>query len=894
MIGVGCLKRLCFVPMLLAAATGYGRQLSTARWTFTEVDSGRRLGQEMVDVRLETAWTSSEMPSASHGVVVDLGQETFVHRVLLCSGNKGRLPPRMKIVLVGKPMEPGAPVKFDLPVPDGAREVNLILDPVIARQMRVETTAAGSAPWSIAELEIYGNNSPGAFQPADAVVVDAGAPAALGMAAEELRYYLGELTGRAVPVVSPERAGVYPGTIYRIMDLKPLATTWEALEANRQSGKIPATDVNVERQGREVLFRAWPYANVRASVWKFLERQGVRWLYPDNHGDYVPAGKGVNLECLPLRCTPSAGRRYANFDTERFCTRPEDAGFLFWWRNGYNSTWGGHQRRALGGEEVPPNPHGLLPRKQWKEEHREGFDGYPHNFASVVPDRIVAQHPDWWGMVKDQRWAAIVGIENLGKRISPARHGPAVCLTNRDMIRYVAEKAVAITAGAESTATLNLLPMDAASFCECEACRKLYEPLERPKLPYCAHPTFMASDAYYHFVAEVAKALRAERPKVRILALAYANVHSPPRKIGRLPDNVTVEVCQYGEPNLPIDSRSNSTMKACLEQWQRQCARMEHYDYTLLNESRESFVMPVPLVTALGDRARFLHKLGALDGGTQADAGSIPYSPWNHYAYPRLLWDAGQSTSELLQEFFSGYFGEAAQPMLAYYRTLEDHLIRNDVSLHPHRFPYGSYTYDVTPGSFPYVVLVALRRHLEKAEGLVRGWVVAQRVARIREGFQWVLKENGLTADDLTDSSVFPGIGPGPEPAVIEPAAMRWRKFFVQPWKNGEWAFLAHGALSGHLRWEKPGDYVVTLTARGVPCENIDPIVHVYVDHHCGGSLAINAGEFKDYEFRVPSIPAGVGRLLIGYWNAASGGRRNVYVRQISIRRVSSPGTTGD
>ena len=82
-----------------------------------------------------------------------------------------------------------------------------------------------------------------------------------------------------------------------------------------------------------------------------------------------------------------------------------------------------------------------------------------------------------------------------------------------------------------------------------------YEPREKPAVPWVAYPTLMASDAYYYFVAEVAKGIRAARPKVRIQALAYANVHSPPRKIDRLPDNVMVEVCQYGAPTCPCVRR---------------------------------------------------------------------------------------------------------------------------------------------------------------------------------------------------------------------------------------------------------------------------------------------------------------------------------------------------
>ena len=45
------------------------------------------------------------------------------------------------------------------------------------------------------------------------------------MAAEELRYYVGELTGRPLPVVGPDQADDFTGTLYRIVDL----SRWLAL-----------------------------------------------------------------------------------------------------------------------------------------------------------------------------------------------------------------------------------------------------------------------------------------------------------------------------------------------------------------------------------------------------------------------------------------------------------------------------------------------------------------------------------------------------------------------------------------------------------------------------------------------------------------------------------------
>ena len=109
-----------------------------------------------------------------------------------------------------------------------------------------------------------------------------------------------------------------------------------------------------------------------------------------------------------------------------------------------------------------------------------------------------------------------------------------------------------------------------------------------------------------------------------------------------------------------------------------------------------------------------------------------------------------------------------------------------------------------------------------------------------------------------------------------QPSIPRWfalRKFFVEPHKDGGWVFWAHGMIAADLRLDKPGNYVITVTARGVPCENVDPVLNVYLDHCRANSMAISSKEFKDYEFRVADVPAGVNRLVLSYWNAASGGR---------------------
>jgi len=867
-------------------------ELSSQKWTFSEVDTGKPLGREAADGNLNTAWISHSPVAPGMGIVIDLGQEAVIHRLFFTPGkNQGNTPKSLKVILDGRAVQAGAPTTLDVTMADGKPNVDLFFDPVITRRIRIEATAPDDRPWSIAELEIYGTYDPAAFHPTDAVFVDPSdeAPARrapLLRAAEELRYYIGELTGRPLPVIAPDQTKDFSGTLYHIVDLQPLATTWEQMQASRESGKIPASAVNVERDGREVVFKAWPYANVRRSVWAFLEKQGVRWLYPDEHGDFVPSGKGVSLDGLPLRYTPGSVRCYANFPVpQKVATLTNDPAYLFWWRNGYDSTWAGAQWKALGGGEVPTDPNGVI---QWdknrKDEYREGFEGYPHNFDNVVPKRILDQHPDWWGMVN-------------GQRVAPSKGGPTVCMTSPGLIQFIIDKAISVTKP-DSSDTLNLLPMDFASFCDCERCRKLYEPLVKSSVPHSGMRPFCASDAYYYFVSEVAKGIQKERPKLRLLALAYADLLDPPRKIEKMPDNVTVEICHLGAPELPMTDPANGPVLACTELWRRKCDRLRQYDYVLLNESKTSTVMPVPLVSGIVDRIRFFRSLGSpLDCSTQSDDDSIRYSPWNHYAYPRVVWNPDRTPDEILDEFFGGYFREAKAPMLAYYRVIEDNLRNNHASLRPPREDStGVFQNGVKPGSFPYGVLVKMRGYLEQAEKQASGWVVTERVARIRDGFDWVMKESAFTVADLDNPSGFPSVPVDGTPATVglakirfpaDMAKIRYHKLYVRADGLHEGVMFGGGGMIGSdLRFDAPGDYVVTVTAKGTHFHDTDPEMHVYVDSHYAGHVTVEPADYKEYPFHVSISEPGVSRVLISFWNASGPGEsRALYVKEITVAR---------
>ena len=800
--------------------------LPVAKWHIRDLD-GRGLPR-LCDG--DPATFSVVRPSQAKGVtglVIDLGRPCVLQRLYLTAQQRRMPEPDDHAkekdpgwagglkVRVGDSTD-GAAVVTEYPLAPQAAptircEFSVRFQPVAGRYVRLELAGKlADRPWEIAEVELYGWGSPAALEKRDAVVLETKGDAALSLAAADLSYYLGALSGRAVPVVEPDQATRYPGTWYRIVDLGALAKTYEAFQSNRAAGRIPSTPINVERRGREVLFRAWPSRNVLWSVWEFLDRQGVRWVYPDPHGDFIPAGVGVNLDVLPLRYTPSAREIYANFGLQTFLARPRwvpqlwSDGYLYFWRNGWTRSWG---NALLGRANEPAPPAAKSVRKG---EYREGFDGFPHNLATVIPERILKEHPSWCGMRTDPGPAGRkFDAAKRGKRLPPSVNRTSFCFTNPEAIRFVVDKAVDCAGHDPNYAgRFWLLPMDATRYCQCPSCERLDSPRKKDPVPFVCCAPYSASGSYYHFVCEVAKGLRQVLPKAQVGALAYADVHRPPAAIDRFPDNVVVQVCLYGAANLPMGAGANAAMRERLLQWHRKCPHLENYDYLLLHIDywQKDPRLPAPMVTAIRDRARFLRSVGALNGGSQAFLQSLPYNPWNFYAYPRVMWNVDRSADTILREFFEGYFREAAPPMLNYYRAIEKHLIANDISLW-----YRGYCYNVTPGSFPIALMQAMRQHLNEAKRRARSWVIRQRVAAVAEGLPWVLKQQGLIGKDLDNPDAFAACGPGRPPVTLDASRLRIHTAGNKTEKG--WFLFGHGCLGDFVRFVQAGRYRVTVTA---------------------------------------------------------------------------------
>ncbi len=850
--------------LVCGPVTGRAALLDRGTWVARDA-AGTTLGA-VHDNALETGASLSSTQGTVR-CIIDLGSVATVHRVIVTPA-RGTLDTSQVALTNPRSVQFRVSVNSQpqpLATPTASREIggitgvelrvsaSLRFQPAVGRYVVIEV-ARGDLPhrWNVGEVELYGWPGDRLTARGDAVVLAGGSPAPLKLAADELTYYLGELAGRPVPTIQPGAESAYTGTLYRIVDLKPLAQSYEQMTNNLANGALPAIPVNVERNGREVVFRAWPYRNVLWSVWEFLERQGIRWVYPDAHGEVVPAGQGVNLDVLPLQYTPSTEFIYANFGVEYLRNDPD--AFLHFWRNRWSHTWGGHQRDAFGGSEVPKK---YIPNVAIHPDHVEGLAGYPHNFNNVLPPRILEQHMEWCGILTNSRWASWVGEANFNRRALPRDNGSTFDLTNPDARAFIINKVISYFPEHSKYhgSLVWMLPEDSTLFSEDPQSVALRQPQVEDYEPYAMPYPWAVSGDYYDFICAIAEGVQNDVPDAVIGAMAYSNTHLPPER-GPFPDNVLVDVCFYGARNLPLSSPKNAEMKSRLLRWRELASRLRHYNYDLIHSESGPLPMPVPLVTAMADRARFLHEIDMPDGGTQADLDTIPYNPWNYYAYPRFYWDASRKPADVLREFFLGFYREAGLPMLSYYTTLERYLIANNVSLQARGYDYG-----LRVGAYPIGVLRKMHQHLSAAESQATYWVTRERVRKAREGLNWILNKRGLTYEDLSSTTGFLRAGPDSS-ATID---LRFASIQTAGQDVGDaWFLFSWAEVGDYVLIEQPGRYRVTIQA-GIGYTNPEPGNRQMMFHIGGieyGPFVIDHVSVDTYTLLV-EIPAGLFEVAV-------------------------------
>lgn len=677
--------------LLLLAATAWAERLVPQGWTVDPVGAA-----VVLDGEPATAWQSTEPQSPDLSLTLDLGKPLLLHRVVLRTVANLSGFARGLEVQVGDSLALLRPVVATetLNEPD----LDLRFNPVVGRICRLQLTASAGYPWAVAEIELYGSYDPAALDTATAIALpDPPTPQAL-WAAEELRYYLGEATGRFPSV---RRGGA--ARTERIIALNPRPTADEL----RELQDLGDEGYVINQSGGFVRVIGASPRGLLYGCYEILDRLGVKWLDPTPEGEYIPRGVALDLSYLPLAVKPAFTWRHLN--GWQFASMPRR--WVLWTvRNrinfvGQSDWWFGKLERYLG----------RLPERG---SYLYGY--YPHSFSRVLPASLFGEHPEMFPMVDGKRvpYDAVPG------------GGLQFCTTSPETLDYVARR-VTETLRARPGDVFPLCPNDGGVWCECSDCQALDEPAE-PEVYSDGRHSRNVSDRFFTFMDEVCRRVAAELPERKVLTIAYSNFDQPPRRLERLPDNLLVDVCQYGCSSHGVNEcTENAEMKRRLEEWTRKCAHVGVYDYVF--DQMQVQKLPLPYCRAINSELRWLSEQGIRAYSTEGfgSAEGWLYSPWAYWVMARSLWDTSAPWAAQEEAFFRAYYAEAAEPVLAYYRALEDFTYNTPVH-------WGSYNNVPTPDKFPPGLLAALHEHLAAAEQAATTELTRTRVARQVEALAFV------------------------------------------------------------------------------------------------------------------------------------------------------------
>jgi len=450
-----------------------------------------------------------------------------------------------------------------------------------------------------------------------AIVVPAEMEDQVKYAVEDLQNYLTRITDLPVPVIQENAAGkfgIFVGDVPANRDLKAVV---EQEHLGRDGFVFDVSPQGVRILGGSKFGTAY-------GVDEFLERLGVRWLFPGQWGEVVPHQTTLSLP---------AGR-FA--DQPAFTIRRMACNYSFHSLDDSD--------RAAGEAEIG----------DWRRRLRHNDSGY-FGHSNLIPTSIYGkEHPEWFAEID-------------GRRVLDPNNWK-LCHSNKAMVQQAiaevfdqirqrkADKKVLSDVGykhlADDYFVISVSPTDGGGFCRCAECQKMGT----------------ISDRLQIFANTIADAVRKEFPEYWVgYYAAYSEAQMPPTVAAQ--PGVMVFTTAYTKTFFSrITDTANNSYRNKLEGFFAKCPNTAMADFDGIPEWWG--YGPISYLKVHEVDYPWYRQRGVQGISTHASSGAAA-SGYSSYLTSKLWWHPDADVAALRRDFVNSGFGEASGPMSRYYQKLD-------------------------------------------------------------------------------------------------------------------------------------------------------------------------------------------------------------------------------
>lgn len=488
--------------------------------------------------------------------------------------------------------------------------------------------------------------------------VRATTPSKIAAAARDLQVYVEKISGAKLPIVSDEKE---PGG--------PLILVGKSRLTQSMKDKIPSGLTPSRREEAFLIFckgdrlilagnDEGPYHGSEYAVAEFLERLGVRWYMPGEEGEVVPKQPTIKVDNMEVRQKPDFLMRNWGSGSQTF------------------------ESRAI--------------EYRWKIRNRmnPGYD-----LLESASDGSLVNYLTEAKLKEDPTL--------FGKREDGAPYPSMANLSNPKSVQMVADNIKERFRKDPSLLSAGLAPDDGMPR-DCTP-----ETIKRSKgFPdvggRAGVPSGLSiSEEWLDFVNQVTREVRKEFPDRLIGTNGYANRNTPPQGM-ELDPNIYIMFAAIWSDTMHAydDSKSWQAVRQgqMLKRWCELCRNVYMYNYTYGMLASAS--TPLPLSRSVARNFPLFKKYGVIGFADEGRCVLMESGIFPRWLRARMMWDADLDVKAASDEFYTRWYGAAAEPARAFWDALETTLENTPVLGHEDR---------ILPYVYTPELMAELKTHLAEA-----------------------------------------------------------------------------------------------------------------------------------------------------------------------------------